>query len=254
MKTCITCKEEKSLDEFNRSKRHTSGLNNNCKICTGNTGAASYLKHKEAISVRRKDWRENNKDKTKAANAKYMAENKDAIRERGKIYRAANKEAVYARKKKWVENNKERVKASGAALYRKNKATVNARTKAHYENNKESILARGKERYKADPAPQKARIKAWNEANRHKCVANTAKYKASKIQATPAWADDGYVNLFYLGARIEAARTGRKVHVDHIVPLQGESVCGLHCEDNLQLMFACDNQSKGNRFEENTHG
>ena len=171
-----------------------------------------------------------------------------------KEYRKNNKASCMARKNAWVKENKARVKANGAALYQKTKAIVNARTKAHYEKNKESILARGKERYKANPAPQKARIKAWSTANRHKCVANTAKYKASKMQATPAWANDGYINLFYMGARIEAARTGRKVHVDHIIPLQGESVCGLHCEDNLQLMLANANQSKGNRLEENTHG
>ena len=72
--------------------------------------------------------------------------------------------------------------------------------------------------------------------------------RRSKIKnQTPAWANYKYMNLFYKMAKLEQERTGRAIHVDHIYPLVSDWVCGLHCEDNLQLMFAEDNIRKGNK-------
>ena len=76
-----------------------------------------------------------------------------------------------------------------------------------------------------------------------------AKRKAIKIKASPKWANDKYIRLFYKLAQIEAKRIGVPVHVDHIVPLISDVVCGLHCEDNMQLLTETQNRSKKNFFE-----
>lgn len=72
---------------------------------------------------------------------------------------------------------------------------------------------------------------------------------ARKLQATPSWINKRYIQMFYELAKMEEERTGRKVHVDHIIPLVGNNVCGLHCEQNLQLLFEEDNHLKNNRWE-----
>lgn len=72
--------------------------------------------------------------------------------------------------------------------------------------------------------------------------ARQTKYRASKIQRTPAWANLEEIKEIY-------ANRPEGYHVDHIIPLQGELVCGLHVENNLQYLKATDNCSKNNSFQ-----
>ena len=85
--------------------------------------------------------------------------------------------------------------------------------------------------------------------NKHYENARTSERYHLKKLCMPKWANKKYIELFYLGAQIESERTGKKVHVDHIVPIKNDLVCGLHCEDNLQLLFAEANLAKSNSFE-----
>lgn len=68
-----------------------------------------------------------------------------------------------------------------------------------------------------------------------------AAYRARKLNATPAWADHTKIKGIY-------AACPEGYHVDHIVPLQGDTVCGLHVEYNLQIIPAVDNLKKSNKF------
>ena len=76
---------------------------------------------------------------------------------------------------------------------------------------------------------------------RKKRAANEAKRRASKLERTVAWSDTERIKQFY-----EDCPDG--YHVDHIVPLQGERVSGLHTIDNLQYLLASKNMSKSNKF------
>jgi hypothetical protein len=69
-----------------------------------------------------------------------------------------------------------------------------------------------------------------------------AKYRAIKINACPKWADLEAIKQFYYNCPIEH-------HVDHIIPLQGKYVCGLHVEYNLQYLPASENCKKSNYHE-----
>lgn len=77
--------------------------------------------------------------------------------------------------------------------------------------------------------------------NRSDYNARNAKRRATLLQRTPRWANLEAIKEIY---RI----CPKGYHVDHIIPLQGKFVSGLHVENNLQLLLAEDNMKKGNKF------
>ena len=76
---------------------------------------------------------------------------------------------------------------------------------------------------------------------KHKYKYHAALCRARKANATPKWADLKEIEQIYKN-RPEG------YHVDHIVPLKGKNVCGLHVPWNLQYLPEKVNLSKSNRF------
>ena len=84
-----------------------------------------------------------------------------------------------------------------------------------------------------------------------KCLARYSKYRAKKLSAFPNWLDEDELWLIeeiYELAQHRTRITRVKWDVDHIIPLQGNTVSGLHIPQNLQVIPAKYNQIKGNRY------
>ena len=75
-------------------------------------------------------------------------------------------------------------------------------------------------------------------------------YYCRKIRAVPPWADKAKIKEFYEAAKRKTLETGIIFHVDHVVPLQSDIVCGLHVFENLQLLTADENRRKQNSLKE----
>ena len=152
--------------------------------------------------------------------------------EKGKEYKQANKEHIKEYQKEWCENNPEYHKEYGKEYYQGNIMDCKERMKEWYQDNKEHAKERMKEYGRSPKAKAATRLK------QHK-----------KKLRVPPWYDHKKVIAIYK----ESAALGLLYHVDHIVPLFGEFVSGLHVHYNLQVITAEENLSKGNSFDRWTH-
>lgn len=104
-----------------------------------------------------------------------------------------------------------------------------ARKEAANHRNRENYAAK----YREDPISERIRLRFKKERMR---------------RATPVWADMDKIKAIYRqAAKMRAA--GNDVHVDHVIPLNGKRVCGLHVHNNLRIIPASDNYAKRNRYE-----
>jgi hypothetical protein len=98
------------------------------------------------------------------------------------------------------------------------------------------------------PVRRKQAKVAWKARNPGAVNESTAHRFAAKMRATPAWADRELMAGLYTLASIYTDFLGERFHVDHIVPLRSDIVCGLHTEANLQILPGAENIRKGNRW------
>jgi hypothetical protein len=152
-------------------------------------------------------------------------------------------------KNNWYSKNKDRYRKSNKKWADKNKEHLRIKTKKYAEKNKDKIKEyRIKNR---ERILQKAR--EWQINNPAKCVRNVSARRAAKIKCTPKWLNESQKNQifeFYQFAKVQTERTGIKHEVDHIIPIKGHNVSGLHVPWNLQVISAEQNRRKSNKLEQ----
>jgi hypothetical protein len=139
-----------------------------------------------------------------------------------------------------------------AAAYQKRREYYNAKSRDYavaHPAGRKGIVARYY--VKNQDKVQVANLK-WRAMNPDKVRAISRKRQTAKAKASPPWLTESHwaeIDFFYTHA-VDCERvSGEKYDVDHIVPLQGRNICGLHVPWNLQVLPRDLNRRKHNRHE-----
>jgi hypothetical protein len=124
-------------------------------------------------------------------------------------------------------------------------ASIREATSAYYYANHEREMARraayGEVWRPNNRETIKACVATWQKANPGVLRFYDSTKRSAKLKRTPAWADLEAIKKIYLDCP-------EGMHVDHIVPLRGKRVSGLHVEYNLQYLTPLQNSIKGNGY------
>jgi hypothetical protein len=179
--------------------------------------AAQTPEQKEARLAQCRAWNEANKER-RAVHKKYTREER----------------AAYMRE--WRKRNPDK----NAAIVERGKDQMREYQAKYYEERKEALK----------PIRQ-AQGKAWRAANPAKVAHHAFRRRLAQEQATPAWLtedDHWIIEEIYSLRDLRSQITGVEHHVDHVYPLRGKTVCGLHVPLNLQVIPAKQNILKRNRL------
>lgn len=119
------------------------------------------------------------------------------------------------------------------------------------KENKASADARAAEWIKNNPERRKEISSKSKRRHRGTINSHTAKRHAQRLNATPPWLTKEHfeqIKMLYKEAARLTKETGIIYNVDHIIPLNNKTVCGLHVPWNLQILTKQENERKGNRL------
>ena len=117
------------------------------------------------------------------------------------------------------------------------------------EEFKQASNQRARKWRKLNPEKEKEKSRRWAAKNKWAGVAKSSRRRCAQRNATPAWADREKINTKYKERETMSRLTGIQHHVDHIIPIQSDVVCGLNVESNLRIIPSRDNQRKSNKWE-----
>lgn len=155
--------------------------------------------------------------------------------------------------RKIAKNPEARAKAD-AAYYKKNKLRISDRNRSYYENNKDAIAEYGASYREINRDKVRERVRKRYAENSCELRAISSRIRAMRSKRFVYWGEEHSEKTKHVEkACHEAAvhlekETGVQHSMDHMIPLMGRLVCGLHVWNNLQVLPADVNRRKQNKF------
>lgn len=151
-------------------------------------------------------------------------------------------------RKNYIKKNPTKYKQKRREQYLKHKDSEADSNKKYRRNNAIKFKVYSVNYKNRHPDRVKASQEKYRKNNLSKFAAKSAKRRA--VQKNSTFEVDSKINRVYAVARMLTKLTGKEYQVDHIVPLKGVNVCGLHAYNNLCVIPAKDNLKKGNKFDD----
>lgn len=171
---------------------------------------------------------------------------KSCYSESSKKYYIKNKEVISDSRK---TDDYKKMKSVWDLNYRtNNREHLLEKKRNYYHANRDINIEKMRLNYANNSDAYKQRAKCWKQKNRSAHNAKCMERYTVKINRCLAWSKeltDLACKEAYDKARMLFDLTGIKHDVDHIVPLMGKTVSGLHIYNNLQVIPASENRSKG---------
>lgn len=152
--------------------------------------------------------------------------------------------------KEWREENPKRFSEAKKKCYLRKREQYLERDRENQQKNKDRYYARQK-RWREENKDH-VKLRASNYQKNNKEVTKRISEKRSKAlkERTPAWSDIETINLYKQTRASLSKATGLDYQVDHIIPLQGDTVSGLHVPENLQIITARKNRGKHLKYSQ----
>jgi hypothetical protein len=151
-----------------------------------------------------------------------------------------------------MARDKENQKRLAQEWYGRNKELAKERAKAWALANPEKASESKQKWRKENTETHNSINREWFANNKDKRAAYQGKRKAAQLQRTPKWLTESDLRMIeakYSLAAMLTRKTGVIHHVDHIIPLQGKKVSGLHVFSNLRVIPGTDNVKKSNSYQ-----
>jgi hypothetical protein len=211
---------------------------------------AYYYANKEKLAAQAKGYREQHKAEIYARSLAWRRANPDKVAEYSKTQYAKRKDIDLANNKRWRQENPEKELARCQAWREANKEKYIAMCRNWYYSNTERISKLAAIWRDNNRARMSATARAYRQNNPGKVRAKKNLREIAKAQRTPTWLsplDLWMMEEIYILSELRTRLTGVQCNVDHIIPLRGKKVSGLHVPSNLQIIPAKLNFVKGNR-------
>ena len=213
-KICSCCFQELLREDFYKDSSAPDKLSYHCKLCVKSKVKDYQAENKESISAVGRQKYQERKENDPTKHQERLSQNK--------LNYLENKESRRITARLWVENNPDKVQACKMRYSKKHRKRLN----------KESA--------------------EYRKQHRPKYAFLSTKRRASKSKAMPKWLtkeDIEFMEMCYVVRDQMSELHGEIFHVDHIVPLQGKRVCGLHVPWNLRIVSKDVNLTKGSKLE-----